>query len=150
MAAPGEQKLQRLTGSYAPEVDSFKMDSSYRVELPERNSTFIEHQSDGGTSPMASPGLGSVLSAESEGKEMYQTFGIRNSAEKEMVSPSLVENEGKEVASPPRERRKRPWLLLIIGAIACLVIGLAVGLGVGLTRKRYFTESSLKTLSLMG
>ncbi|KAL2038406.1 hypothetical protein N7G274_008745 [Stereocaulon virgatum] len=149
MATPGEQKLQRLTGSYAPEVDSFKMDSSYRVELPERNSTFMEHRSDGGTSPMTSPGLGSVLSAESEGKEMYQTFGIRNSAEKEMVSPSIAENEGKEVARSPPERRKRPWLFLIIGAIACLVIGLAVGLGVGLTRKST-TTAPPKTLPSSG
>ena len=150
MATIEEKKMQRLTGSYAPEVN---MDSSYRVELPERNSTYVDHHSEGGTSPvsngLASPGLGSVLSAESEGKETYRTFGIRNSTEKERVSPPVVEN-GKEVAHPPPKRRKRPWVFFIIGAIACLVIGLAVGLGVGLTRKRYWIESSLKTLSLMG
>ena len=150
MATVGEKKMQRLTGSYAPEVN---MDSSYRVELPERNSTYMDHHSEGGTSPMsnglASPGLGSILSAESEGKETYRTFGIRNSAEKEMVSRSVV-GDDIEVARPPPERRKKPWLFFIIGAIACLVIGLAVGLGVGLTRKRYWMESSLKTLSLMG
>ncbi|KAL2053207.1 hypothetical protein ABVK25_006532 [Lepraria finkii] len=135
MATIEEKKMQRLTGSYAPEVN---MDSSYRVELPERNSTYVDHHSEGGTSPvsngLASPGLGSVLSAESEGKETYRTFGIRNSTEKERVSPPVVEND-KEVAHPPPKRRKRPWVFFIIGAIACLVIGLAVGLGVGLTRK---------------
>ena len=137
MAIPGQQKMQRLTASYSQEGN---MDTSYRVELPERNSTYLDHHSDGGTSPMsngvASPGLQSILSAESGEKETYRTFGIRNSVEKEMVRPAAVDGD-KEVAHPPRDRTKKPWLFFIIGAIACLVIGLAVGLGVGLTRKRY-------------
>ena len=136
MAALGQQKMQRLTAS----SQQGNIDDSPQVELPERNSTYLDHQSERGSSPksngLASPGLQSILSEESEGKEAYRTFGIRHSTEKEMVSPAVAE-EKQEVAHPASKRRKNPWLFFIVGAIACLVIGLAVGLGVGLTRKRY-------------
>lgn len=108
---------------------------------PEFNATSAYHQSESvhPSSPsIASPGLRSILSADSEGKEAYHNSQMRSSTEKEMGSPSVVEDH-KEVAHAAPERKKsRPWLLIIIGAIACLIIGLAVGLGVGLTRKRYY------------
>ena len=151
MASLSQQRMQRLTGSYMPHQDGKLappgMDTSYRVELPERHSTFMEHHADseGRTSPLsngvasdglASPGMESVLSAESGEKQTFRTYGPRHSTEKEMVPPSIAGYD-KEVHHPPQQgRRKRYWFFLIIACITCIIIGLAVGLGVGLTRKR--------------
>lgn len=148
MSSLSQQRMQRLTGSYLQSQDNKPgVDSSYRVELPERNSAFMEHHTDseGGASPMsnivasdglASPGLQSVMSEESGEKQTFRTYGPRHSTEKEMVPPSLVGYD-KEVHHQPQQRRnKRYWIFLIIACITCIVIGLAVGLGVGLTRKR--------------
>ena len=119
-------------------------DDFSQAELPGLNTTSADHQSESvnlTSTGLASPGLQSILSADSEGKETYRTSKIRNSTEKEMGSPSVIEDH-KEVAHVAPERKKtRPWLFIIIGAIACLIIGLAVGLGVGLTRKRYYLSS---------
>ena len=116
------------------------LDDFSQAQLPEISSTSADDHSEGiilTSNGLASPGLQSILSADSEGKETCRTSKIRSSTEKEMASPSVIEDH-KEVAYTATERKKqRPWLFFIIGAIACLVIGLAVGLGVGLTRKRY-------------
>ncbi len=149
MSSLSQQRMQRLTGSYPQSQDGKPgIDASYRVELPERHSTFMEHntESEGGASPLsngiasdglASPGLQSVMSEESGEKQTYRTYGPRHSTEKEMVPPSLVGYDNKEVHHPPQQRRnKKYWIFLIIACITCIVIGLAVGLGVGLTRKR--------------
>ena len=131
-----EQKMQRLTGS----SQHVNLDDYFQGELPEISSNSADDHSEGvilTSTGLVSPGLQSVLSADSEGKETYRTSKIRSSIEKEMGSPLAIEDH-KEVVHAATERRKtRPWLFLILGAIACLIIGLAVGLGVGLTRKRY-------------
>ena len=137
MSTLTQQDMQRLTLS-SHQVNS---DDYSHAELPELNATPRDHQSESVNLPstgLASPGLQSILSADSEGKETYRHSKIRSSTEKEMGSPSVMEVH-KEVAHAPTERKKtRPWLFFIFGALACLVIGLAVGLGVGLTRKRYY------------
>lgn len=129
--------MQRLTVS--PQY--INSDDFSQAELPELNGTPADHQSESvniTSTGLASPGLQSTLSADSEGKETYRNSKFRNPTEKEMGNPSVIEDH-KEVAYGATERKKsRPWLFIIIGAIACLVIGLAVGLGVGLTRKRYY------------
>ena len=148
MSSLSQQRMQRLTGSYQQSQDGKPgIDASYRVELPERHSTFMEHntESEGGASPLgngiasdglASPGLQSIMSEESGEKQTYRTYGPRHSTEKEMVPQSLTGYD-KEVHHQPQPRRnKRYWIFLIIACITCIVIGLAVGLGVGLTRKR--------------
>ena len=128
--------MQRVTG-WSQHVN---LDDFTQTELPEMNSTSADDHSEGvnlTSTGLTSPGLQSVLSADSEGKETYRKSQIRSSIEKEMGSPTVIEDH-KEVAHTAAERRKRgPWLFFIIGALACLIIGLAVGLGVGLTRKRY-------------
>ena len=136
MSTSVKQKMQRLPVS----SQQFNLDNFSQAEPPEMSSTSADDHSEGvilTSTGLASPGLQSVLSADSEGKETYRTSKIRSSSEKEMGSPTVIEDH-KEVAHTTTERKKpRPWLFLILGAIACLIIGLAVGLGVGLTRKRY-------------
>ena len=131
-----QQNWQHLTASSQPA----NSDDFSQAGLPEFNATSADHQSESvnATSPgLASPGLRSILSADSEGKEAYRNSQIRNSTEKEMGSPSVVEDHKEVAHAAPERKKRRPWLFLILGALACLVIGLAVGLGVGLTRKRY-------------
>lgn len=131
-----QQNMQRLTVS----SQQINFDDFSQAELPEISSTSADDHSEGvnlTNNGLASPGLRSMLSADSEGKETYRTSKVLSSTEKEMGSPSVIEYH-KEVAHTATERKKpKPWLFFIIGAIACLIIGLAVGLGVGLTRKRY-------------
>ncbi len=114
---------------------------SSRAELPDMNSISVDHHLEGRnitSSGLASPGLQSVLSAGSEATETCHTTKARNSTEKAMGSPSII-RDNEEVAHAASERKKRkPWLFFIVGAIACLIIGLAIGLGVGLTRKGYW------------
>lgn len=128
--------MQRLTVS----PQHVNLDDFSQAELPEISSTSADDHAEGvilTSNGLASPGLQSILSADSEGKETCRTSKFRSSIEKEMANPSVIEDH-KEVAHTATERKKqKPWLFFIIGAIACLIIGLAVGLGVGLTRKRY-------------
>ena len=136
MSTHVEHNMQRLPVS----SQQINLDDFSQAELPEMSSISADDHSEGvilTSTGLTSPGLQSVLSADSEGKETYRKSQIRSSIEKEMGSPTVIEDH-KEVAHTATERKKtRPWFFLIIGAIACLIIGLAVGLGVGLTRKRY-------------
>ena len=136
MSTHVQQNMQRLTVS----SQHVNLDYFPQAELPEISSTSADDHSEGvilTSNGLASPGLRSILSADSEGKETYRTSQIRNSTEKEMGSPSVIEDHKEVAHTAPERKNKKPWLFFIIGAIACLIIGLAVGLGVGLTRKRY-------------
>ena len=131
-----EQNMQRLTGS----SQHVNLDDFSQAELPEISSNSADDHSEGvilTSTGLVSPGLQSILSADSEGKETYRTSKIRSSIEKEMGSPLAIEDHKEVVHAATERKKRRPWLFFILGAIACLIIGLAVGLGVGLTRKRY-------------
>ena len=116
------------------------LDDSSRAELPEMNSVPVDYHLEGGnltSNGLASPGLQSVLSAGSEATETYHTTKAVNSTGRGMGSPSIIKDNSEVAHQAPERKKKKPWLFFIIGAIACLIIGLALGLGVGLTRKRY-------------
>ena len=126
------------------------LDGSSQAERTETKSISVDHNLEGGnliSNGLASPGLECVLNADSEGMETYciakardsteKEVCRRNPTEKEVCSPSAIEDD-KEVAHQALEQKKTtPWLFFSTAAIVCLIIGLAIGLGVGLTRKGY-------------
>ena len=111
--------------------------STFTQQLTETNSIPINPNLEGGnitSNSLTSPGLEVVLH---EGIEPCHIAEARDSTEKEVCSPSAIEDD-KEVAPQASKRNNiKPWFFFTIGTIACLIIGLAIGLGVGLTRKRY-------------
>ena len=124
MSALAQQKMQ-VSSQHS------NLDDSTPAELPEMNSISVDHHLEGGnptSNSLASPGLQSILSADSEGVERYQTT---------KGSPSIIKDNNEVAHQAPERKKTKPWLFFIIGAIACLIIGLTVGLGVGLTRNRY-------------
>lgn len=111
-------------------------DTSYRVELPERNSTYFPYKRDtvSPTSPsLASPGLESAHSPDFAEKETQSPIVVQ--AEKEAYNNSAPELNEAQYRNKSRQRR---WLWAIIAAVAVLAVGLGVGLGVGLTRNHGF------------
>ena len=114
--------------------------STLTQQLTETNSIPMNHNLKGGnitSNSLTSPGLEVVLNADSEGIEPCHIAEARDSTEKEVCSPSAIEDD-KEVAPQASKRNNiKPWFFFTIGTIACLIIGLAIGLGVGLTRKWY-------------
>lgn len=101
-------------------------DTSYRVELPERNSTYFPYKRDtvSPTSPsLASPGLESAHSPDFAEKETQSPIVVQ--AEKEAYNNSAPELNEAQYRNKSRQRR---WLWAIIAAVAVLAVGLGVGL----------------------
>lgn len=127
-------------------TESFHQDEKKPIELPDRTSTYSPlpkkdeafSPAAGIVSPMtsdlaspdpASPGLESLRTPDPTEKEYTP-----HSTEKEYFEqPALEVSDRKPVGS--RNLWRKPSLFWIVGLVACLVIGLAIGLGVGLTRK---------------
>ena len=121
--------MQRLTVS----SQHGNLDDSTPAELPEINSISVDHHLEDGnptSNSPESPGLRSALSTDSEGVEKYHTT---------KGGPSIIKDNNEVAHQAPERKKTKSWLLFILGAIACLIIGLTVGLAVGLTRKRYLT-----------
>lgn len=128
--------MKRFSGSsQSPD----RKDQTFKVELPDRNSTVsplqtgqfspqkspVSPQSD----PVSSPGLESLRDIVDEKGE----YPIADQPEKEYYPPddSAPEVHQRPVEKPRKDKR---WLFWVIALVACTVIGLGVGLGVGLTR----------------
>ena len=132
-------------------TESFQQDDKSPTELPDRTSNYSplpkkdasfsqdqnvvspltsDHTSPDYASPdPASPGLHSLRTPDPTEKE-YNPL----STEKEFWDQPALEVSDRRTPTP-RKNKRRPLLFWIVGLIACLVIGLAIGLGVGLTRK---------------
>lgn len=117
-------------------------DATFKVELPDRNSTVSPLQTDysyhkSPVSPqsnrVSSPGLESLKDLVDEKGE----YPIVDPAEKEYCPP---ENTAPEVderpAEQPRKRKRLKWLFWLTAIVVCIAVGLGVGLGVGLTRHK--------------
>lgn len=111
--------------------------STFTQQLIQTNSIPINHNLESGSitsNSLTSPGLEVVLH---EGIEPCHIAKARDSTKKEVCSPSVTKDD-KEVAPQASERNKiKLWFFFTIGIIACLIMGLAIGLPVGLTRRRY-------------
>lgn len=128
--------MQRLTVS----SQYGNVDNSSQAELPEIDSISMDHRLEGGniiSNGLTLSELQSALQTDYEGIETHRTTKAPDLTEKELSSPSIIKGNKDTTHQVPKRNKKKPWLFFMLGAIACLIIGLAVGLGLGLTRKRY-------------
>ena len=119
--------MQRLTVSSQHGI----LDDSTPAELPEINSISVDHHLEDENptnNSLTLPGLRSVLSTDFEGVEKYHTT---------KGSLSIIKDNNEIAHQAPERKKTKSWLFLILIAVAYLIIGLPVGLGVGLTRNRY-------------
>ena len=123
--------MQHSTGSFE-KIE--RKDTSFKVELPERSSTYLPHQK-GLVSPrrnrVSSPGLESLKDlVDKDGKNANV-----DQPEKEYFTPYHTAPEVHE--RPTRNPKKQKKLLFGVIALAtCILVGLGVGLGLGLTRNK--------------
>lgn len=121
-------------------------DEKNPTELPDRSSTYSPlPQKDAAFSPtpaVVSPTTSDPASPEPVSPGL-QSLRIPDPTEK-IYTPHSTEKEfwdqpalevSERRSDTPRSHARKPLLFWIIGLVACLVIGLAIGLGVGLTRK---------------
>ena len=126
------------------------MDESYRVRLPQRDSSQLPEQGEKPVSPastrVVSPGIESMRSLDGTEKEAESPW--TEQADKEVYHepppPPFTESKdakhdppGLHPAERPQRLNRKKWIL--VGALAaglCIAIALGVGLGVGLTRNK--------------
>ena len=129
------------------------MDESYKLRLPQRDSSQLPEQGEKPVSPAStqamSPGIESVRSLEDTEKEAESPW--TEQADKEVYHetppPPFTELKDPKDEPPgvhPAKRQqgwsRKRWILVgAITAALCVAIALGVGLGVGLTRNKRFS-----------
>ncbi|KAL8952386.1 MAG: hypothetical protein Q9222_001695 [Ikaeria aurantiellina] len=128
--------MQHPAVSYS---SSGREDPQFRVELPERHSTFLSPQKSPTSPPQRSPVSPPFNRISSPGLESLADHEKRSQtansepAEKEYYTRYHTDPE-VHVQSTRKPLQQKKWLFGLVAALTCLAIGLGVGLGVGLTR----------------
>ncbi|KAL8709878.1 MAG: hypothetical protein Q9220_005494 [cf. Caloplaca sp. 1 TL-2023] len=128
--------MQHSAVSYSPNA---RKNLQFRVELPERNSTYLSPQKSPVSPPQRSPVSPPLNRLSSTGLESLadhderSQFASSEPVEKEYYTRYHTDPE-VHVESTRKPLQQKKWLFGLLAILTYIAIGLGVGLGVGLTR----------------